>query len=188
MKCEPVGTKRAQRATACESRRGKRYSTRDRARPDALAAVPRTRRLAFHSSVKDAVSIPVIANGDIVTLEDVAACLAQSGADGVMIGRGAYGRPWIVGQAIHFLATGEKAPEPALEAQRGIVLEHFEAMLEHHGECRGTRDFRKHVTWYSNGLPDSATFRDKVYRLEEPAVVRRQIADFYDMSIETAAA
>ena len=142
----------------------------------------------FIRQVKDAVSIPVIANGDIVTLEDVAACLAQSGADGVMIGRGAYGRPWIVGQAIHFLATGEKAPEPALEAQRGIVLEHFEAMLEHHGECRGTRDFRKHVTWYSNGLPNSATFRDKVYRLEEPAVVRRQIADFYDMSIETAAA
>jgi tRNA-dihydrouridine synthase B len=141
----------------------------------------------FIRRVKQAVRIPVVANGDIVRLEDVRRCLEQSGADGVMIGRGAYGRPWFIRQAIRFLATGVAEPAPSLLDQGDTVLEHFDAMLEHHGAHRGIRNFRKHISWYSKGLVGSVQFRNHVYGLERPDRIRAAIGDFYAAAMDRVA-
>ncbi|PPR24454.1 MAG: putative tRNA-dihydrouridine synthase [Alphaproteobacteria bacterium MarineAlpha10_Bin3] len=141
----------------------------------------------FIRRVKQAVRIPVVANGDITSLEDVRRCLEQSGADGVMIGRGACGRPWFIRQAVRFLATGVADPAPSLAEQSHIVLDHFDAMLEHHGLHRGLRNFRKHISWYSNGLKNSARFRSHVYALDRADRVRTAIGDFYAAAMDDMA-
>jgi len=134
---------------------------------------------AFINEVKRAVSIPVIANGDLNSLDDVTNCLAQSGADGVMIGRGSYGRPWFPAQAAHFLRTGERRPDPGLAEQRAVVLEHLEAMLEHYGAEPGLKIARKHIGWYSKGLVGSAEFRGKINTSDDVTAVRALIQGFY---------
>ena len=133
----------------------------------------------FSRSVKDAIDLPVIANGDICTIDDAVDALDQSGADGVMIGRGAYGRPWILGQVMHYFATGERRPDPSLDEQYRVIVEHYDAMLDHYGEMTGVNMARKHIGWYTKGLTGSAEFRNAVNQEPSAARVKAMLADFY---------
>ena len=142
----------------------------------------------FIAKVKQAVRIPVVANGDVTTLDGARRSLADSGADGVMIGRGCYGRPWFLNQAIHYLATGNRLPDPPLSEQMEIVLRHYQEMLLHYGVALGVRIARKHLSWYSKGLPGSPEYRNRVTRCADAERVQAMIRAFYTPLIDGMAA
>jgi tRNA-dihydrouridine synthase B len=135
---------------------------------------------AFVRRVKEAVGLPVLINGDIENFDDVERAMALSGADGVMIGRGACGRPWFPGQVIRALSTGAMPPDPPLASQRDLVLEHYDAMLSHYGARVGAKVARKHLGWYAKGLTGGAEFRAAVNREDEPGRVAAMIERLYD--------
>lgn len=109
--------------------------------------------------VKEAVSIPVFGNGDIFTPEDAKRMIDETGVDGVAIARGAKGNPWLIGRTVHYLETGELLPEPDMEERKRMILRHAELMVKYKSEYIAIPEMRKHLAWYTAGIPGSARLR-----------------------------
>jgi tRNA-dihydrouridine synthase B len=132
------------------------------------------------TAVKDAVRIPVVANGDIDSPEKARDVLARTGADAVMIGRAAQGRPWIFREVGHFLATGERLAPPLVAEVKRLLLAHLEDHYGLYGEYTGVRSARKHIGWYVRGLPGGVAFRDGMNAIEDCAQQLRAVGTYFD--------
>lgn len=158
-----------------------------------LAIHGRTRACAYQgeaeydtiAAVKQAVKIPIIANGDITSPEKALMVLQYTGADGLMIGRAAQGRPWIFKMIAHFLSTGVKLDGPEIRQVRNIMLGHLENLYDFYGEYTGVRMARKHISWYSKGQPGGAAFRHMINRVDTADEQWRKTREFFDERIET---
>ena len=138
---------------------------------------------ALIRNTKNAVKIPVIANGDIKNVEDARMALELSGADGVMVGRACYGKPWLIAQIDAELRGDPAIKAPSLIEQKQIILNHFKEMIEYYSEQGGIPLARKHIGWYSSGLKSSAEFRAKINITQGYENVRNLIEQFYDEKI-----
>ena len=116
--------------------------------------------------VKEAVKIPVIGNGDVTSPEAARQLMETTGCDGIMIGRGAQGNPWIFRQILYWMETGEEEPKPDLEEVKAMILRHAKMLVEYKGAYTGIREMRKHVAWYTAGYPNSAKLRARVNEIE----------------------
>jgi len=154
----------------------------------ALAIHGRTRACAYTgdaeydtiTAVKANVNIPVIANGDITTPEKARYVLQQTGADAVMIGRAAQGRPWLFREIEHFIKTGTHLPAPQVDEVHRVLLKHVYELYSFYGEHTGLRVARKHISWYTKGLVGSAHFRHHMNQLESSAEQLMAVSDFFD--------
>jgi tRNA-dihydrouridine synthase B len=158
----------------------------------AIAVHGRTRACKFSGSaeydtvrrIKQALLIPVIANGDIDSPQKAKQVLALTGADGIMIGRAAQGRPWIFHEIEQFLQTGVEPARPSIDRIASLLSAHLEQLYEFYGEYQGVRIARKHIAWYSKGHPDGAEFRNEINRSESAAAQRRLVRRFFDCQRE----
>jgi tRNA-dihydrouridine synthase B len=158
----------------------------------ALSVHGRTRACAYRGaaehdtvrSIKSAISIPVIANGDITMPEKAVAVLQHTGADAIMIGRAAQGRPWIFREISHFMATGAHLPEPTPAEICSILTGHLYNLYEFYGEYTGVRVARKHIAWYSKGQPAGNAFRQHINRLESAEGQLKYVQTFFDRLME----
>lgn len=151
---------------------------------DAIAVHGRTREQFYRDNadweiiakVKQSVKIPVIANGDVRSCQDLKNILAVTGADGVMVGRAAQGNPWIFKQLTHYLRTGEVLPGPTMKERAEVIIRHLDLLLKYKGEYVGPREMRKHATWYTRGITHGAVLRDKFNKAES----RQDFVDIID--------
>lgn len=128
--------------------------------------------------LKENIKLPVIGNGDVCQPEDALKMLHETQCDGIMIGRGALGNPWLIPRAEHFIRTGELLPEPSLKEKIEIILYHFELLLRYKGERIGLNEMRKHAAWYVKGLKNAAHLRDEIMRVKTPENMKKVFSVF----------
>ena len=130
--------------------------------------------------VKASVKIPVIGNGDIIDEESALRMFEYTGVDGIMIGRGTFGNPWIFKRIKHFLETGEKLPEISNKEKLRVIKKHIELELQEKEELTAIREMRKFLAWYTKNLPDSSEFRSEINKIEKKEVLIKRVEDFFN--------
>jgi tRNA-dihydrouridine synthase B len=137
----------------------------------------------FVGKIKAATKLPMLVNGDINSVEDAVTALEKSNCQGVMIGRACEGAPWILGQIAHYLETGEKLPDPTLEKQKEIVLQHYDLAVDHYGANKASKMMRKHLGWYTKGFKHGNDFRKEINKIEDHIEVIEKVNQYYDLLI-----